>query len=119
MAEEESARSAQDRRQRLLRLDAAVDEPNPALADVAMAARAGLFAEHAKQRLAAAARCLAQRHQVVELGHFDLLALVRSAALENLAAAQFDVAGAVERESVRRQSVPPGASDLLIIGLDR
>ena len=72
MAEEELARGAQDSRQRLLRLDAPVDEPDRALADVAMAAGAGRFAEHAQQRLTSAARCLAQRHQVVELGHFDL-----------------------------------------------
>ena len=39
MAEEEPAGGAQHRRQRLLRVDAAVDEPHRALADVAMAAR--------------------------------------------------------------------------------
>ena len=59
MAEEEAARCAQDRRQRLLRVDPPVDQPDSALADVAMAAGAGLFAEHAEQRLAPAARRLA------------------------------------------------------------
>ena len=67
MAEEEAARGAQHRRQRLLRLDAPVDQPHGALADVAIAAGAGLFAEHGEQRLAAAARRLAQGHEVVEL----------------------------------------------------
>src|SRR5208337_332405 len=54
VAEEEAARGAQDRRQSLLRLDPPIDQPNRAFADVAMAARTRLFAEHAEQRLAPA-----------------------------------------------------------------
>ena len=95
MAEEEPARGAQDRGQRFLGLDPPVNQPDRALADIAMAARAGLLAEHAEQRLTPAAGRLAQGHEVVELGHLHLLALIRCAALQNLAAAEFDVASAV------------------------
>ena len=119
MAEKEPARSAQNRRQRFLRVDPSVDQPDRALADVAMAARAGLFAEHAQKRLSSAARRFAQGHEIVELGHLDALALVGRPALENLATPEFDVACAVKREGVRRQAVAAGAADLLIIGFDR
>ena len=119
MAEEEPARGAQDRRQRLLGLDPSVDQPDRALADIAMAAGAGLLAEHAEQRLTPAAGRLAQGHEVVELGHLHLLALIRRATLQNLAAAEFDVAAAVESEGVRWQAVTPRPADFLIIGLDR
>ena len=76
MAEEEPPRGAQNRRQRLLRVDAAVDQPDRALADVTMAARAGLLAEHAEQGLPPAARRFAQGDEVLELRHLDALALV-------------------------------------------
>ena len=119
MTEEEPPRGAQNRRQRLLRVDAAVDQPDRALADVTMAARAGLLAEHAKQGLPPAARRFAQGDEVLELRHLDALALFARPALENLAAPELDVAGAIEREGIRRQSIAPRAADLLIIGFDR
>ena len=119
MAEKEPARGAQDRRERFLRLDPPVDQPDRALADIAMAARAGVLAEHAKKRLASAARGFAERHEVVELGHFDPLAFLGRAAVENLAPPEFDVARAVERERVGGQAVAAGAADFLIVGFDR
>src|SRR6185437_1018701 len=67
MAEEEAAFGAQHRAQRLLRLDAPVDQPHRAVADVAMAARRAILAEEAEQHLAAAARAFAQSHEVFEL----------------------------------------------------
>ena len=72
-----------------------------------------------EKRLAAAARRFAKRHEVVELGHLDALALLGRAALENLAPPEFDVARAVKRERVSGQAVAAGAADLLIVGFDR
>src|ERR1700729_2077543 len=119
MAKKESARGAQNGRHRLLRLDPPVDQPNRALADVAMPAGAGLLAEHAKKRLAAAAGRLAKRDEVVELGRLDALALLGRRAVENLAPPEFDVARAIERERVGGQAVAAGAADLLVVGFDR
>src|SRR5580700_3940806 len=84
MAKEESARGAQNGRHRLLRLDPPVDQPNRALADVAMPAWAGVLAEHGEKRLAAAARRFAKRDEIVELGRLDALALLGRSAVENL-----------------------------------
>ena len=72
-----------------------------------------------EKRLASAARGFAQRHEIVELGHLDPLALLGRAALENLAAPEFDVACAVKRERVRGQAVAAGAANFLIVGFDR
>jgi len=119
MAEKEPARGAQDCRHRLLRLDPPVDQPNPALAHVAMPAGARVLAEHGEQRLAPASRRLAKRHEVVELRGLDALALLGRSVVENLAPPQLDVARAIERERVGGQAVAAGAADLLIIGLDR
>src|ERR1700733_4654124 len=119
MAEKESAGGAQDCRHRLLRLDPPVDQPNRALADVAMPAGGGFLAEHGEKRLAAAAGRLAKRHEIVELHRLDALAPLGPRALENLAPPEFDVARAIERERVGGQAVAAGAADLLIIGFDR
>ena len=75
--------------------------------------------KNAEQHLPAAARALAERDEVVELARLDPLALVGRVALLDLAAAQLDVAGAVERQRVGGQAVAAGAADLLVIGLDR
>ena len=61
----------------------------------------------------------AERDEVVELPPLDALALLGRIALGNLAPAQLDVAGAIERERVGGQAVAAGAADLLIVGLDR
>ena len=92
MAEKESARGAQNRGHRLLRLDPPVDQPNPALADVAMPAWRGLLAEHGEKRLAAAAGRFAERHEIVELHRLDALALLGRAAVDDLAPPELDVA---------------------------
>ena len=118
MAEEEPARGAQDRRHRLLRLDPPVDQPDPALADVAMPARGGFLAEHGEKRLAAAARRLAS---ATRSSSFIVSTRLRSsgAALSRTAPPELDVARAIERERVGGQAVAAGAADLLIIGFDR
>ena len=78
-----------------MRLDPPVDQPNPALADVAMPASGGFFAEHGEKRLAAAAGRFAKRHEIVELGRLDALALLGRSVVENLAPPELDVARAV------------------------
>ena len=77
------------------------------------------FAEHGQKRLAAAAGRFAKRHEVVELGRLDALALLGRPVVENLAPPELDVARAVQRERVGGQAVAAGAADLLIIGFDR
>ena len=119
MAEKEPARGAQNGRHRLLRLDPPVDQPNPALADVAMPAWGRFLAEHGEKRLAAAAGRFAKRHEIVELHRLDALALLGRGAVEDLAPPELDVARAIKRERVGGQSVAAGAADLLIIGFDR
>ena len=119
MAEKESARGAQNGRHRLLRLDPPVDQPNPALADVAMPAWGRILAEHGEKRLAAAAGGFAERHEIVELRRLDALALLGRTVVEDLAPPELDVARAVERERVGGQAIAAGAADLLIIGFDR
>src|SRR6478609_1949040 len=84
-----------------------------------MPARAGLFAEHAEKRLAATAGRFAKRHEVVELGRLDALALLGRPAVENLAPPDLDVARAVQRERVGGEAVAASAANLLIIGFDR
>src|SRR5271157_3182999 len=118
MAEKEATRGAQNRRQRFLRVDPSVDQPNGALADVAMAAWARVLAKHAQESLPAAARRFAEGHEIVKFGHLDAFTLVRRPILENLAPPQFDVACAVKRERVRRQAVAARAADLLVVGFD-
>ena len=98
---------------------APVDQPHRALADVAMAAGADSSPNMPSSTCRRQRARLAQRDEIVELGHLDALALVGRAALGDLAAAQLDVAGAVERERVGGQAVAAGAADLLVIGLDR
>ena len=113
-----NGRGAQDGRERLLRLDPPVDEPEPALADVAMPAWGRILAEHGKKRLGGSALAR-ERDQIVELPHLDALALFWRGAFQDLAAPELDVARAIEGERVGGQAVAPGAADLLIIGLDR
>ena len=84
-----------------------------------MPAWAGILAEHAKKRLAAAAGRFAKRDEIVELGRLDALALLGRPVVENLAPPEFDVARAVKRERVGGQAVAASAPDLLIIGFDR
>ena len=119
VAKEEPPRRAQHRRHRFLRVELPVEQAHAALADVAMAARLGLLAKQSEQNLTPAARRFAQRNQIVEFLLFDSLARVGRIAFGDLAAAQRDVAGAIEGERVGGQAVAPGAPDLLIIGLDR
>src|SRR3984957_9608907 len=100
MAEKESARGAQNGGHRLLRLDPPVDQPHRTLAHVAMPAWGRILAEHGEKRLAAAAGRFAKRHEIVELGRLDALALLGRPVVENLAPPELDVARAVEREGV-------------------
>src|SRR5262249_45914415 len=97
--------------QRLLRGYGAVDHFGALAAEIAIAARLGRFAEIGKQRLPPAARRFAQRDKRVEALPLDALLLVRGLAFVDLQATEPDVAHAVERERVGRQSVAAGAAD--------
>ncbi len=103
---------------RLLRGDGAINHDDIAAAHVAIPARRRGLAEIAEQGLAPAARRLAERDERVEAQPVDVLLLIGSGALLDLAAAQSDVAGAVEGERIGGQSVAAGAADLLVIALD-
>ena len=76
------------------------------------------LAEIGEQRLAAAARRFAKRHQRVEALALDALLLVGRVALLDLQAAQAHVVEAVERQRIGGRAVAAGAADLLVIGLD-
>ncbi len=119
VAGKEAAGGAQDRRHRLLRLDHAVDHRVGTVADVAETASRPFLAEGGEQRLAAAARALAQRQQRGETPAFHRLARRRGVRQHDLALAQADVALAPQHQRVGPCAVAAGAADLLVVALDR
>src|SRR5262249_15031276 len=71
-----------------------------------------------EQSLAPAAGRFAKCNQRVELAPLDLFALLRRPALIDLPLAQKNIGVAKKDLRLRRQSIPAGAANLLIIGLD-
>ena len=90
-----------------------------AVANVAVAAGARVLAEIPQQNLPPAAARLGQPEQRVQPRVVGLFPVGGGQPLVDLAAAQADVLGAVERQRLGRGAVAAGAADLLIIGLDR
>ena len=114
----EALAGAHDGGERLLRGDGTVDDLGTIAAEIAIAAWLCGLAEIGQQRLPAAARRFAQRHQRVEALALDPLLLVGGIAVVDLQTAQADVAHPVERQRVGGEPIAAGAADLLVIAFD-
>ena len=90
-----------------LRGNCSIETRPCALADVAIAARRGVFAESGEQGLAAAASGFTQAHQGTELALLNPLALRGSPALIDLPLAQKNIGVAKEGQRLRRNPSRP------------
>ena len=114
----EALAGAQRRRQCLLCDRRPVDRLDGREAAVAVAAPLAGLAEIAEQGLAPAAGGLAQAEQRVQPLMLDPFRLLRPLRIVDHQAADPDIVHAVEHQGFRRQPVPPGAADFLVIGFD-
>ena len=118
MGRAEALAGTDDGGEHLLGVDGGVVADDAALAEVAVAARAGLLAEISEERLAPAERRLAEIDHRRQPPLLDHPLLGGELLLGELAPAERHVVDAVEGEGCRRQAVAPGAADLLVVRLD-
>ena len=115
----ETLAGAIDGGKRFLRRDQPVKNCDCARADVAFAARLGVFRKIGQERLSPTDRTLAQHRERGEALMFDPALRFVDFPLVDTSATKGHIVETVEGQRIGGQTIATGAADLLIIALDR